>query len=333
MNSLIFFFVFLFLLNLIIYFNFLKISQYFNLYDLPNSSRKIHKKKISLLGGVIFFLNIFCLLIYLIIFKIKNIFYYDNNFIISFFIPIFFVFLIGLYDDKYTLKAEFKLFFVGILMFVILHIDNSLVVQNLYFSSLDRSINLGVMSIPFTILCFLLFMNALNMFDGTNLQVGIYFFIVLIFIFFKDSFQILSLIILFPLVTFLFLNFYNRSFLGDNGSLLIAYLISYLIIKTYNNEHSIFSIEEIFILMMLPGVDMFRLFIERIYNKRNPFKPDNKHIHHFLLKKYNSKKTFLIIQLLILLPILISIIFNEVYGLALGLFFYGYFLKLYNTNN
>tara|TARA_B110000196_G_C20724707_1_gene465837 strand:- start:47 stop:583 length:537 start_codon:yes stop_codon:yes gene_type:complete len=176
-------------------------------------------------------------------------------------------------------------------------------------------------------------MNALNMFDGINLQVGTYLLMILIFIFFKDSFQILSLIIFFPLVVFLFLNFSDRSFLGDNGSLLIAYLVSYLIIKTYNNEYSTFSIEEIFILMMLPGMDMFRLFIERIYNKKNPFKPDSKHIHHFLLKKYNSKKVFLIIQLIILLPVLMSVVFNEIYGLTLGLFFYGFFLKLYNTNS
>ena len=333
MNSNLFFFIFLFLLNLIIYFNFLKMSEYFNLYDLPNSSRKIHKKKTSILGGVIFFLNLFSLFIYLIVFKIKNIFYYDNMFVVSFFIPLFLVFLIGLYDDKHNLKAEIKLFFVGILLFVVLNLDKSLIVQNLYFSSLEKSINLGNFAIPFTILCFLLFMNALNMFDGINLQVGTYLLMILIFIFFKDSFQILSLIIFFPLVVFLFLNFSDRSFLGDNGSLLIAYLVSYLIIKTYNNEYSTFSIEEIFILMMLPGMDMFRLFIERIYNKKNPFKPDSKHIHHFLLKKYNSKKVFLIIQLIILLPVLMSVVFNEIYGLTLGLFFYGFFLKLYNTNS
>ena len=66
------------------------------------------------------------------------------------------------------------------------------------------------------------------------------------------------------------------------------------------------SIETIFILFMIPGLDMFRLFIERIYNKQNPFLPDDKHLHHYLIKNYNLNKTLIIYFLLISLPILIE---------------------------
>ena len=113
-----FFFVFLFFLNLFIVLRFEKISKLFNLYDLPDTSRKIHKTKVPILGGVILFLTIIILLFYLLIFNIENIFFYDDFFLKSFFIPLFGIFFVGLYDDKYHLKAEIKLFIIGVIIVI-----------------------------------------------------------------------------------------------------------------------------------------------------------------------------------------------------------------------
>ena len=68
------------------------------------------------------------------------------------------------------------------------------------------------------------------------------------------------------------------------------------------------SLEKIFILFMIPGLDMFRLFLERIFNKKNPFSPDNKHLHHYLIKNFDLKKTLLIYLLLIIIPIIVEYI-------------------------
>ena len=40
--------------------------------------------------------------------------------------------------------------------------------------------------------------------------------------------------------------------------------------------------------MMLPGIDMLRLFLERIL-KKNPFKGDRNHLHHLFYLKNNSE--------------------------------------------
>ena len=48
--------------------------------------------------------------------------------------------------------------------------------------------------------------------------------------------------------------------------------------------------------MMVPGIDMFRLFILRLYNKKNPFSPDREHVHHLLLNKFSNLKTLLILN-------------------------------------
>ena len=47
--------------------------------------------------------------------------------------------------------------------------------------------------------------------------------------------------------------------------------------------------DEIFLLMMLPGIDMIRLTFERLVNKKNPLLGDRSHIHHLVVKKYNQR--------------------------------------------
>ena len=38
-------------------------------------------------------------------------------------------------------------------------------------------------------------------------------------------------------------------------------------------------------LIAYPLVDLLRVFILRVKEKKSPFNPDQNHIHHFLLKK------------------------------------------------
>ena len=48
--------------------------------------------------------------------------------------------------------------------------------------------------------------------------------------------------------------------------------------------------------MMLPGIEMLRLFVSRIHKKK-PFKPDRNHLHHVLSSKQNQYFAFYIISL------------------------------------
>ena len=75
------------------------------------------------------------------------------------------------------------------------------------------------------------------------------------------------LLYLIPLITFSILNIKNKSFLGDSGSIFLGFYISLIIIKNYNLENLEFC-EEIFLIMYLPGIEMIRVFIERIYKKK-----------------------------------------------------------------
>ena len=95
---------------------------------------------------------------------------------------------------------------------------------------------------------------------------------------------------------FIFFNIYRgRYFLGNSGSLFIGTIIGLHTIKSYNLSFvEKNSAEDIFILFLVPGLDMLRLFIQRITNKENPFKADKSHLHHLLINKYSLEKVLFI---------------------------------------
>ena len=54
---------------------------------------------------------------------------------------------------------------------------------------------------------------------------------------------------------------------------------------------------------MIPGLDMFRLFIERSMNLKSFFLADNNHLHHYLYRKLGHKITLLVLFALLIIPI------------------------------
>ena len=58
---------------------------------------------------------------------------------------------------------------------------------------------------------------------------------------------------------------------------------------------------------MLPGLDMFRVFIERIFKNKNPFLADRNHLHYLLLDKgLNLTQVLTILSIMVLSPIIIN---------------------------
>ena len=98
------------------------------------------------------------------------------------------------------------------------------------------------------------------MFDGINLQSSCYSLIIFtcILIFYSNSLLIKILII--SLIAFSYLNIKNKSFLGDSGSLLLSFMISYFFIKLYNYNYIEFA-DDVVLFMLIPGLDLIRLFI------------------------------------------------------------------------
>lgn len=319
----------LFIFNILILIFFNPLAKFVNIYDYP-SDRKIHKIKTPIIGGLIillnlFFLNILIELNFIENFRIENIF--ENKFkYYIFLISTLVIFLIGFIDDKIEISPILKLLFLSILIFGILYIDNSILIREISFSFTNKSVHLGKYSFLFTTLCFLLFINACNMFDGINLQSCSYYLLILFFLLSFDLSNLIITTLIISVVTISILNLKGKVFMGDSGVYLCSFVIGYLIIKYYN-INLIRSSDTIFILMMVPGIDMFRLFIVRILSKKNPFYPDKLHLHHLLLGKFNYLKTILILILLLLFPILFLILnFSNILIIAVYIVLYLYFI-------
>ena len=300
----------LFTLTLIIIFNIALffsnnfIAKLFNIYDFPDKVRKFHKNPVPITGGLFLYSNILLYFFIQIILFEKTLFFANINliFIFLFFCTLFFI--LGFLDDKFDINSNFKFLLTLILIMGILFFDKTLVIKNVNLGFVNFDLN--KFSIPWTVICFLLFVNAFNMFDGFNLQSATYSFFLLIVLLFQSQYDYFVFFILVPIIFFGILNYLNKSFMGDGGTYLISFIIGCLFIKLYNNG-SIRSVDEIVCLMIIPGIDLMRLFVQRIaIYKKSPFSADRHHLHHYLLNNFNQNKTFLYLNALIILPYLVG---------------------------
>ena len=329
-----FYIIFFLFLNASFYIYFDKLKKKINLYDYP-SNLKVHKSKILLGGGFLLLFNIF-FIIFFFIFNFKKIdisIFYTTKSYISFFLIIFFVFFLGYLDDKKNLSANVRLTILSLVILFAILLDNDLLIKELKFSGLNNTIYLQEFSIVFTILSFLLFMSAFNMFDGINLQAGVYALILLIILLInKVNFYAIAPCIIF-LLLFIFLNYLNKIYLGETGVLILSYIISYFFIKSYNLAETFYA-DQIFLFMLFPGLDLIRLFIIRILKLKNPFKGDNNHIHHYLLRYFSTFKTFIIILVSYFIPILFFLILNNSYiSVFLTIITYSFLIYRYSKKN
>ena len=300
------------------------ISNLLNLYDHPDSNRKIHSVKISNIGGIGIFL--------IIIFNFLSSFFFQElnmngeNIDLNgyFFIFSFFFLILGVLDDKYNLSALTKIIILIFMILVFIFLNNEIEIISLNFRTFDKEISLGSYSIVFTIFCFFAFSHALNMFDGVNGNVVLYSLFIFIFLYFR-SYNVIFINLIIYLIIFFIFNYKNKIFLGNNGSLLLSFLISYFCVSLHNNNQ-IYA-DEIYLIMLIPGLDMVRLFFQRILKKKSPFTADNNHIHHIFLTIVGIKK-YLIGLLIILLFTYYFLYFDLVFlGILFVKVIYIFFIK------
>jgi UDP-GlcNAc:undecaprenyl-phosphate GlcNAc-1-phosphate transferase len=308
-----FFFLFLLILILVQTITYKKLGKLINIYDLPDKKRKLHKSKTPVIGGI----NIFIVILFLIFSDFylvnnstltPNIFF-EFNLITSkseFFallIVTSLFFVMGLYDDKFSINSNVKLILQIIFCTILLSIDNTIRIEQLNFKINNEIISLGNFSIVFTIFCILVFINAFNMFDGMNLQIGLYSIYLFSFFIFSLGLDYKFIFIIISLIFFLLLNFKGKIFIGNNGSYLMGFLISYMFLKlNFLFPQSFFSADEILLLMLIIGIDLIRVSILRLKKGLNAFHPDNTHIHHILLKKYGYSNSLIILAGIIFFP-------------------------------
>ena len=275
------------------------IAKKLGLVDVPDKKLKNHKKNTPVIGGILFAIITILILGFSI--------YAKNILFIKILLLSLTCSIVGIIDDIYKIKANSKFLFTTLILLIFLTIFPELRIKNIIFSDNFFIKNLNfenklILSIAVTILCYQLLIHSFNMADGHDGIASLMAITWLAYIYFaKTNFQFLVPIMT-ALLLFIYFNLKSKIFLGDSGNYFLSTLVGSLIIFN-NNTHKNFLAEEIFVLLMLPGIDMLRLFITRIKNKQNPLIGDRRHLHHFLFKKLNNRKTIIVYFLLFITPI------------------------------
>lgn len=319
------------LISFLLFFFIAKISYKLNFIDIPNK-RKIHSKATAYTGGIIISV---ILLIALQLFDLYDYLNRSLNLILSI---SFLISLVGLIDDKYHLNAGGKLSLQIIPIFYLVVFEN-LALDHIgsyeYFS-----LKLGAFVIPFTIICILFLINAFNYFDGLDGTLSVVTISVLVILWFlvsDQNFKFFLITIITPITIFLFFNFsflkLPKLFLGDNGSLLFGFIISFILIFLANQNfiHPILLAWSIVIFVY----EFLSINIIRLKNNQDPFKAGQDHLHHIL---FNKTQSILITNLSIVLLnlLLFSIgyfsfsLINSLSSLFLFIFLFFFYLIVRN---
>ena len=273
-----------FLLPLVIRF-----SSNYNLYDIPDE-RKTHNHGVSSLGGIAIFVGLVTSLLLISDFN-------KSNAELQYFIAAFFIiFSLGVIDDILVLKA-WKKFLGQLLVTAMITLKGNLLITNLHgFLGVYELSYLGSVSISF--FSILLLINSFNLIDGVDgLAASIGCISCLLFgVFFLISNAIPYALFAFSmcgvLLAFLMYNFPPaKIFMGDSGSTLIGLMTAILAIKFIENTsiQSAFANQATpviaFGILLIPLMDVLRVFTLRIYKKQSPLMPDRNHLHHLLQNK------------------------------------------------
>lgn len=283
----------------------LLISYKKRLFDLPDT-RKVHTVPVPRLGGVSFFpvilitLSFVLGILYHIGYPMKNLSVEPIQYVFFFFIVgCTILYLVGIADDLIGVGYRYK-FFIQIAVALLL------ILSGKWFNTLDGLFCIydlpSFIGIPLTLFAVVYITNAINLIDGIDglasglSCISLFVLGVMCMVQGEGFFALLAFSTFGVIVPFWFYNVFGNAkrghklFMGDTGSLILGYVISFLVIhlsridahgeggEIYPNMILALST------LIVPLFDVVRVVMHRLREKKNPFLPDKNHFHHKLLR-------------------------------------------------
>ena len=276
-----------------------------NLYD-DVGGRKIHSGKIPRLGGVGFF-SAFVLSSLIVYFTFPGIIVINSQFSIVV-ISGTLIFLMGFLDDLKNWKAVSKLTVQLVAASIVVYAGYHF--TDINFTSIGFFLPFGIFSYPITVLWIAGIINAVNLMDGIDGQVGCLSSSLLIsyaVLFYNDSPAHLSMVYICIILTaaiigFLFFNLARpnaKIFMGDAGSQFLGFVLAVLpLIPNHNGQETV-AAPFAALFLMLPILDMIAAIWRRIRDKRPIREGDKFHLHHkLMLIGYSSRRALVLFMIL-----------------------------------
>ena len=256
------------LITEVIYF---KIAQYYNIIDEPNS-RSSHTEVTIRGGGVIFWVSTLFYFIYSD---------YDYPY---FFMGLSIITFISFLDDISSLPNRYRIMFqfiaIGLILYQLQFFENPI-----WMYIMVTIVGVGII-------------NAYNFMDGINGITSGYSTIVILSLFCVNNFYIEFInndFLIFIFISLMIFNHFNfrtkaRCFAGDVGSISIAVIILFLLLKLILQDRNIIYI----LFLSVYGVDSVLTIIHRLILKQNIFKAHRLHLFQVIV--HNKKISHLLMS-------------------------------------
>ena len=277
-----------------------RLANKFNIIDKPNE-RSLHSEITIRGGGIIF---VIAALIYFI----------DSGFQYPlFFLGLTIVSTVSFLDDIFTLSNRYRLLFQFLSVGLIL-LDLPFPLSSLLLIVVALILGVGII-------------NAYNFMDGINGITGGYSTVVIIALWFVNNFHVKFIdndFLIFIFLGLMVFNFFNfrvkaKCFAGDVGSISMAIIILFLLLKLILEDRNL-----IYILFLgVYGVDSILTIIHRIVLKQNIFKAHRLHlfqviVHYKKIPHLIMSSVYMIIQAVICSIIIINLRQNFTFQLLVG---------------
>lgn len=288
------------------------VADKIHLYD-TQDGRKVHQGEVPRLGGISFLPAIlFTLLAVLAIMtrflpESLHVTYAPITEIMMAAAGCVLLYLVGIMDDVIgvTYRSKFIVQFLAAIL---------LCCSGLYISDLHGVFGIRSVSpfigVPLTVLITVFIINSINLIDGIDgLASGLCIFSVLGFaVMFQKLTMAMNLVLAMSMLGVLVMFYlYNtlgkrgktKIFMGDTGSLTMGFLLAFFTIELccfkwdrvdlalLGKTEPFYTGDQLFVygisLVIIPVLDVFRVFYSRIRDGKSPFKPDRRHIHHKFL--------------------------------------------------
>mgnify|MGYP001512872689 CR=1 FL=1 len=257
--------------------------------DVPKDNRRMHDHPIPRMGGLAIFLGF--LLSVLLFAEITP---QLRGMLLGSVIIV----VLGIFDDIYSLPAMFK--FVVQIVAALVAVFSGNVIQTLsnpnIFSS-DLYWDLGVLSIPVSVIWIVAITNAVNLIDGLDgLACGVstissMTLLVISLVVSDAPAAILMAALAGSCIGFLPYNLNPaKIFMGDTGSTFLGFILAVVSIQGLFKSYAIISFAVPFLMLGLPIFDTCFAIFRRVSHGQSPMAPDRGHIHHRLIDMGFSQK-------------------------------------------
>ena len=250
--------------------------------DIPDDSRRVHKRPIPRLGGLAIFLG----------FLLSTILFVDiTPQIQGILIGSVVIVIVGVIDDIHPLRAYIKLIIQILAALIAIYFGVVIdIFSNPLVFSANAIVEMGYFAIPVTIVWIVVITNSVNLIDGLDgLAVGVSAISSIVMLIISLMVSDINVAIILAALTGACLGFmpYNfnpaKIFMGDTGALLLGYVLATVSILGLFKFYAVVSFAVPFLVLALPLFDTSFAFLRRLLKGQNPMSPDRGHFHHRLL--------------------------------------------------